>query len=323
MKRLRRAPRTLLLLCVALLAGTARADPPRIALDRAGLSTPTVAQILAELEALGFEVADADAAPSASIAATVRAASGGVEVSVRGRRARVLADPALGADDPSVVIRAVELLRASLLEVRAADPTAPPPPPAPPSRTSPPTWLAPLPLLAASPPRLAVEGAPALLLSPGGTSAAPALLLGVGWAPSSFVGAGAFLLVPVLPARVSVTEGAARLRPVLLGAGVRLSSPVAGGRLLPAAELGLAVAWLHTSGEAEAPYVGHVDDRAAAAPYVRAALAIPLRSHLALRADLLGGVLLPPARVAIADRLAARWGAPFFAPSIGCAIALP
>jgi hypothetical protein len=304
---------------VVLWAVGARAGAPRVDLDRGGLSTSVAAQIQAEAEALGFEVADPSTPPSPDAAASVRAVAGGVEVSVRGRRTLVPIDPALGPDDATVAIRTVELLRASLF-VRAPAPPAPPPAGILP-RAAPPAAAPAVPRAAPAAPRFTVEAAAAILASPGGLTAAPALLLGARWRGAEPFGVGAFVLLPVLPARVSGAEGSAALRPFLVGAGPRLGARF--GRWIPAAELGLGAAWLHTTGEGNAPYVGRTDDRVAAVPYARAALALELGPRFALRAELLAGVALPPPRVGLADRVAARWGMPLWAPSIGCEVALP
>lgn len=321
-----------LALAFALAAAEALAAAPRIAVERSGLAEPVVARLHAELEALGFEVldmpraAEADppealerAARNAGAVAAVRAAKGGpdIEVWVINQTTGTAswqrvgpADLAATTQDATAALRTVELLRASLLEVRrrrrpAHVPRAPPEPRAlPTSQTGAPRL-----------PRVSVELGPAASISPGGLSPAPSLLVAARFMPAGFVGVGTFALVPLFAARLSGAEGSASLRPLLFGGGLRLAGRF--GVVMPSAELGIGGAWIHASGSPAPGYAARSVDHVVGAAYARAGLSVPLSARVAVRADLLAGAALPEVQLVIAGRQVASWGRPFVAPSVG------
>lgn len=304
---------------IACAASIARAGGAvRIAIAREGMPAPVATRLEAELAALGFEVVDAgggersglaDIARRAGAAAVVRAvpSASGMEVWVEsrtspGKRAVVLIEPARGPEDATIALRTVEVLRASLLDVpaRSALPATPPPPD-----------VAPPPL-----PRFGVELGPAVLASPGGLGPAPALALGARWMPG-FVGIGMTALIGLYPSHVSAAEGTVALHSVLVGAGLRAAARIGGGRVMPSAELGIGGVWLRATAEAQPGYVAQNGSRVFALPYLRAGLAVALGAHVAVRADLLAGIVAPTPQIVFGDRVGADWGSPLLAPSLG------
>ena len=112
---------------ITLAATAARADPPRVALEHEGMAAATEARLRAELLGLGFEVVDArrgpgegarDAARRTGAVAVVREVPSGMEIWVRS--GLTILEPGRGADDATMALRTVEVVRASLLDVRPA-----------------------------------------------------------------------------------------------------------------------------------------------------------------------------------------------------------
>ena len=315
-----------LALALSLVPTTARAEVDlRVVLVRRGLPDAVATRIAAELGDLGFEVQSTTDDPGEDLArvsrlrgaaAVIRAApdAGALDLWIMNQasgRITQIRLPAEPSSDGATALRAVEQVRASLLEVRRRRRPRPPDPPRPPS--SPP----PSPPSQHAKPHLgAIEIAPALLVSPGGLSPAPAVILAARWMPAGFVSAGALLLAPLTPSRVSTPGGVVALRPMLLGAGLRLSpGPI--GLWSPSVEVGGAALWVHGSATAARGYRATSVDRAIGAAYLRAGVALALSARFAVRADVLGGAALPEARVAVDGREVARWGEPFIAPSLG------
>jgi hypothetical protein len=227
--------------------------------------------------------------------------------------------------DPAVLaLRAVEILRARLLEVPAPAPapqqdggaegsaaTMGEPPARPPA--------GPAPSIEAGPARVAggLSVGPALLVSPGGVPAAVLVRLGAGWDPIPRVGIEATVFVPATAGTVSAPEGSVDLRVLWAGGGVRglLTDPASD--LSVAVGLGLQAVMLSFSGTTMPPWTADSGSRWAAAPYVSATVAYRLHPHVALRLDVLAAFVRPEAVVRIAGRDIASFGEPAVVPSLG------
>jgi hypothetical protein len=310
--------------------------------DRFGL------RLVAELGALGFAVVTVDpgdtpasrtaleaAARKAGAVAAIRAvlSEGGVEVWIADRvtgktvlRA-VESEGATPEPDAALALRAVELLRASLLEValptppRGEVPATPeiraqvalPPPPAPP----PPEARAPD---AAPVFRIAIGlGA---MASPGGLGPAAALDLGVAWMPSEHFGATLFAAIPLSRPDVEGAPGSADLAAGLGGLGARFLLTTRASRLAPAIDAGLAVVGLASKGIANAGFTSGSAFAATAAPYLRFGLAFAPTPRFRVRADLLGAVVVQGVSLQLAEREAATWGRPLGLLSAGVDVGL-
>jgi hypothetical protein len=214
---------------------------------------------------------------------------------------------------PVIALRTVEFLRASLLPAEAppARPAPPaavvapaaPPPPFEPSRSPLRGWLA-----------------PAWVASPGGVDGALSVAGGASLRLGAHLGLEALALLPVAAARVTAPEGETRVQAYLAGAGAQLRGST--GRWTADLGAGALAALVRATGTPSGAFVGATDSMGAVAPYARGGLALGLAPWLALRADVLVGVLAPRATVGVVGndlvtRDAASWGRPFGALLLG------
>ena len=291
------------------------------------------ARVRAELRALGFEVetieaADApsrvsleDAARAAGVVAALRLrpSRSGVEVWVMDRvtAKTVLREVVLsqGDDESAVALGAVELLRASLLEVEEPHFTPREVPPSPAIQRLVPSQSEPR-------GRLSLALGPALAVSPGGLGVTPHVDL---WARARiaepFEG-GLRLLAPTIPAVVDAREGRST---------ITLSSAAlaADAVLLPAASalrvrtgVGVGVLWVHMEGTGAQAFVGRGDDVVSAFTFVHVAPTIALGPSLRLFADATVGLADPRPVVVFAERKVAGWGQPAILTTLGIELAV-
>jgi hypothetical protein len=330
----------LVLSCAALgaLAPEARAQapPPAIAIlcepgDRFGR------RVAAELEALGFRAVIVDAASTptsrASLEASARSAGAmaairavpserGVEVwiadRVTGKTVLRQVSPEGGAPDPdaALAIRAVELLRASLLEVTL--------PSAPAGEVVGTPELREKMRLPAYPepektvvPTLRFSLAPGVLASPGGAGAAASLDVGVAWMPSEHVGVAAFMAIPLSQPRIAGAAGSVDFSALLAGAAVRMLFTTRASTWAPSADFGVAAVWLKSVGIDQTGFHAGDANAVTAAPFARAGLAFAPRPQLRLRTDVLVGVIGQGVSLRVAGHEVATWGKPFFLGSAG------
>ncbi len=303
-------------------------------------------RLQAELRALHFDVPDVEIAPTppsraqleeaarkseAVAAVRIVPSTAGVEVWIVDRmtgktvlREIVTKEGSAAAGDATVALRVVELLRASLMELDAARPPEGEiqPPPlirelmAPPRRASPalPARAA---LPALDPPAFSIELGPAALLSSGGFSPSGLVSAAVHYRPAEAFGASLIALIPILPAVVSGPEGSTSARAGLLGVGLRGTWTSPDSRWAPTLGGGIAALWLRLDGQPAAHFTSASASVFSAAPYLRAGLGLTLVPRLRVRADALVGASLPPTMVKFGERLAAVWGVPFVAPTLG------
>ncbi|APR88135.1 Flagellar hook-length control protein FliK [Minicystis rosea] len=331
------------------------ADPPRVVLVAAETEHAFMERLRAELTALGFEVITAPAPPGAlsreALEASARAASAVAAMRVAWLRAglevwvvdRVTGKTVLrevmaagAAPESTVALRAVELLRASLMELDAAQPPRgetpapeglraaaglPPPPSAPPNAAHTPT--APVPPTAPTRPFLSIDVGASITGSPGGLPAFPALTVGLsGWIVPQ-LSAGLLALVPLSTAHDQGPEGTSSSRITLFGVEARFE-PLPAARFRPSIGAGAALVWMHTDGTGgSARYAGASPSAWSGGPFVRPGLGIAVASHLVIRADLLAGVALRRLVIAYAGRDAAAWGVPFLSGSLGLEVSVP
>jgi hypothetical protein len=286
---------------------------------------PVIERLAAEIRTLGFEPvfrvvpaesdvpsALADAARAGDAVAALHLAPAGESVRVwlvdrvTGRTVlwEVAADPATEASNALLVLRVVELLRASLLEIRLA--SAPPGDVTPADEVENLVPAAPEPDEPAS--RLGIELGPAVLA--GRFDGAPALAvhLGVSLRLHDLVGVSLLGLIPALPLEVSAEEGEARVHAGLLAAGVRLTFAEAGDRWLPCVEAGGAAGFADVRSDAEPGYDARSGWVASGGPFLRAGVAVALVPAVRLRFDLLAAWMLPATRVRFDGREVAAWG---------------
>jgi hypothetical protein len=328
----------LILALLTLVAVEARTEPiPRIALVlEQDSEQPTPRRLRAELEGLGFEVVEVtttEALPDpesleqiardagAFAAVRITASRGGVEVWIADRVTgktvlRELVVPPEESVDEVVALRAVELLRASLLELglpaAARGPVAPAPaverllPPAPKPVPPPPRPQPP-----ARPPAFTLGIGPALAASPGGIGPSALVRVGARLRLVSRIGADALLLLPTLPVTLEGAEGSADVSFALFGLGLDAS-------LLPdesawRSRVGLAGGLIHLRvvGAADAPFGADAETRFLGAGLGRIDVLGRVTRGLWLGAELAAGVTFQRVLVDFAGREAATWGQPF------------
>lgn len=345
----RRSPVPLLLALAAFAAGAALAagahadeareeTPSTIAVlcppgDRFGL------RIVAELESLGFraEILDPAAEPAtrASLEASARRAGAiaairavrsgrGVEVWIADRvtgktvlreMAGDAGDAGAPDGDAALALRAVELLRASLLEAAL---------PAPPLGELPATPEIREKMRVPAPAALADEPAPALrfslasgaLLSPGGLGVSASADLGLAWMPGEHVGVFALAAIPLSSARLERSQLSVDLSALLAGGGVRFATRE--GRMAPSVDLGLAVVSLWSSGRVvSSGFPGGESAAVTVAPFARLGVAFAVTPGFRLRADLLASVIARGVSIQIAEHDTVTWGQPILLTSAG------
>lgn len=319
-------------LFVFLCAAAARAD--RILLIEDPETRSIAARLRAELTSLGFDVevrpADTsaparehleDEARSAGAVAAlrVRPSRSGVEVWVMDRltsktvlREVVLAE---GQDESVVAIGAVELLRASLLEVEM--------PAFVPKEIEPTPALKRLvPQRVPAPHALSIALAPALAASPGGVGATSQLDVWGRLRMNDNFALGVRVLTPVVPAIVEGPEGRASV--TLASASFVLDALLLapGALVRPRFGLGGGALWSHMEGTAAGGFVGRGDDVFSAIWFVHAGAAVRASHDVAFFFDASSVIASPRPVVAFADRGVAHWGQPAFIFSLGIELSL-
>ncbi|NUP08905.1 MAG: hypothetical protein HOW73_22890 [Polyangiaceae bacterium] len=272
---------------------------------------------------------------------------------------RELEQASSGGHDRTLAIRAVELLRASLLELQLPDaprgdveptpklldaaqvpaiaPEKPPSEPAP-APTSPKPVMpdsAPLPeatQVFRNPPLVAAEIGAGVVGSPGGLPPFAALVASLGGYVAPRIRIGAFGIAPLQSMHHEGTlngetnsnapKGESETKVGVVGADVRVE--LLDGMWRPSVGGGVAIVILATEGVEAAPgYLSESGTIASMGAYVRPGFAFEPVPQLRLRADGVVGAQLRPLLVEYAGTEAARWGAPWFAGSLSLEARLP
>ena len=347
-----------LLFALLSIAGAARAaGVPRIIIIAPASDDRISLRLQAELRSLRFDVPEIEIAPdppsraqledaarkSEAVAAVrIVPSRSGVEVWIVDRitgktvlREMVTSGGGPASRDATVALRVVELLRASLMELDAAGPPQGDmeTPPMIRELMAPPRITAPIVAQTVSlpeptPPAFSIELGPAAVLSPGGFSPggfspSGAVSAAVYYHPSEPFGVNLIAMIPIVPATVSGLEGATTARIGLVGGGPRGTWTPAGSAWALSLGGGLAALWLHLDGQPLPGFVGTSRNLFSAAPYLRAGLGLTVIPRLRLRADAVLGASLPLTLVKFGDRLAAVWGVPFVAPTLGVELFWP
>ena len=287
----------------------------------------TLTRLRSELDALGLRVVEVSApAEDRSPRGLERAArevgafaalrivpwEGGIEVWIADRvtgktvlRELVVA-PGEAADEV-VALRAVELLRASLLELELPHEQSGdvPPPPAVKRLVS-----RPEPAPAESAPKFGIGLGVGPVLSPGGVLPSWQLMLKARYVMAPRWGAELVTLLPTLPSAIQQPEGSADISIFFVGAALTLDLLPPPNPWTARAALGVGGAALRMVGAANAPYVSRTDNVIVALPYTRLDLLYRIASDVRFGASIWAGVALPRATVTFADRQVASWGRP-------------
>jgi hypothetical protein len=355
------------LLCVACVAVAMAFSP------RADAESPTsvavvgppgdrlTARLRAELRELGLSVTAVDEdgtevsppdlqtlARASGAAVTIRAspsASGGVELWMFDRvTGKILLREVLERDlsevdsDAVVALRAVELLRASLLELELEHPgrgdVEPTPelrraaglerkrPAVPPSAIDRSAQAA----VAVRERRegesahrdsLALEVALALNTHVGQTRVAPGIALELFWQPSRYAAVGAWGVLPVTAESVARDEGVADVKSSVLGVGLRFPLASTRSRWAPALGAGAAALFLRAEGSPEGVLQPKSTRVLTVGPTAEASLGFRLHDALSLGTAVHGLVAFPRPVVMFGGQTVATLGRPFVVWTIG------
>ena len=298
--------------------GLGPATEPRVTIVAASTEDPLITALRGELGTLGFE-AGAHAEPDESVsfaelrdiasaegvAAAIWIAPDRSEVVVwvddrgKGRAiVRELPTEAEGATDEVIVLRVVELLRASLREAEA-DQTAPEPEPL--ADPHPPLDPEPEPRR-----RWAADLGPAVAGAPGGIGASAHVAASIRYMPHPKIGVRLAALAPTLGPRVEAQGGSARISVAQIVAGPHVAFRHHKRVVQPDAGLAVGLSIVRVDGRAEAPLVGQTDHVLGFTGRLGAGVAFVVAPMVAIRLDAAIGVTLPGPQVAFEDRTVAR-----------------
>lgn len=322
--------------------GIVEAAPTRVVVIADADTEVAAKRIDAELHALGFDVVHESMGPtttpdeldsvardhSAVATLRVRPSARGFEIWIADRVTgkttfRRIDLPGDGRD--VLALEAVELLRASFLELQLPSfrPTDVPPPPETRAVVAPPPAGRPRlspsgPSVPPAPPAFALRLGPALVWSPDGLAPTVHLELGVRWRSRGPLGAAIELLAPTAPVYVETAAGRASFR--LQTATVRLEGFITDRQSpwLVWTHGAFGVAWAHMEGASVSPgFVPQGDDVVTALGLIGAGLGRTLgpRARLFLEASL--GLSLPRIVMRFADQDVGAWGRPLVLVSTG------
>lgn len=313
----------LALLLAATLGFLSPASEPRVAVVAASTTDGLVASLAGELGTLGFDSeihVDADVevtlvelrqiARDEGVAAAIWISPDRSEVVVwvddRGKgRAIVRELPGVdeGATDEVVVLRVVELLRASLREAQGQAPETeakpverpvePPPAPATP-RERRPRWY--------------VDLGPAIAVASGGVGPSAQLAASIRAMPHPTIGARVFVLVPTLAPRVEGTGGSARISVAHVVGGPHLALRAHDKVVQPDLGVLAGVSIVRMDGRADPPFVAGTDHVVTFNVRLGAGVAFAFHRNLAVRLDAGFGATAPAPQVAFGSSTIARWG---------------
>ena len=346
------------LLLLAAQAGAQDRVPSRILLLVDGDNEGAASRLRAELRALGFEVRErklsVSAASPAQLEQTAREAGAvaalrlrtsprGVEVWVGDRVTgkTVLREVVLGAAptatgrspqpttvpldrDAEIALGAVELLRASLLEIEFDLPSRGEIAVTPEVRKLVAPVVAKRKEVARSPlpPRLWLGFAPAAGISPGGLGVTPHVQLDVDYLPLSRLSLNASIVTPTLPSRVEAAEGSSSTTVGQAGLGTDFVVAALEAPFNARVGLGISLIWVHMDGSAAQPFADKSDDILAALPYLRARVSYGINRSLRLFLGSRVGFCLPRPVIRFAGREVASWGRPAGLAALGIRLAL-
>jgi hypothetical protein len=286
-----------------------------------------------EIESLGLKVrvvtADAqassvDSAADTEVAVLNLQASGsdGIELTVVDRQTGKASQwhvPAGSAGETAgaelLATRTVELLRATLLELRehetrGAAPTslpaaerAPPPPPPPAHRVS--MWLGPAALYSAT-------------FRPGAELHAALV-----WMPVAHAGLSASVLAPLVPLRLGSPQGSVELFVSSYRLALMLEPTVPEAPVALRCSLGVELEKLRLEGHSLPPYRGQAQSETTWGPLVALAPRFRVRSWAHVLTELSVSWPSPQTVVRIADREVTTWGRPLGTVSLGLELSLP
>ena len=270
----------------------------RAPLDQAARNVGAIAAIRLVSSANNVEVWAADRVTGKAVVRALDAPSGGGAPS-----------------DAEVAVGAVELLRASLMELHAISP---------PHGDAPATDA----VRALALPTRSVEGQPALGLSVGGaaafgagtTSPSAGIDIGVWGGLTSHVGLRAVAELLLVPAHESTRSGSVDVDSQLFSLGPVIDLVDRNRIFVPTIGAGITAAHVSVTGTAVTPFMSTRASTWTGAPYLYAGVAWSFARGLRLRADTTAGWALDALHVRANDVNAGRWGAPIISVAAGLEI---
>ena len=327
----------------------ARAEPmtDSTVLVLGGEHAPLTKRLRAELRALGLHVLVAEAedvslaqlevrarAAGAALALSTRETREGVELRLVDRVTgkmllREVLERDLSSRDPDALLalRALELLRASLLELELTHPPRGEVAPTNALREATRRSMVPSERARSSSASNRAHGFEESVLAGVGVSAfahlgqtrpesgLSALLL---WQPTAKAGVAIWGTIPFGAVDVTTAEGAAYVRSQVFVAGLRFSPLPPDEWLQPTLGAGAAMLWLSVAGtRARSDLVLTSEEIAAGGPYAEMGGGLRVTPGLTLRAEIRALVAFPRPVIAFADREVTTLGRPFVAASLG------
>jgi hypothetical protein len=328
---------------VSLLVSDAEAETrPRILLLRPASAEPQMARRLqVEFTNLGIAVIEApdelgpdptgslnEAARREGAFAAVRVVSGAGEVTVwvadritNKTLVRTLTPGRGEVGGEVVALEVVELLRASLLELKIPEPSRQPPSPEVgalftrvEAGETPPTTRRPA--------RLHADLGPTVLVDPGGVGPSGHAEIGLRYTWWDRWSSRAFVVLPVTRGTVRGPEGRAEVSVGLLGIELdfALTQPSSDWVLRAGPAVGLAQ--IRTAGSTSSSLLERADTVYTALPLVATSLERRLSARVGLGLRLFGGMSFPRAAIFFGDRQVAHWGRPLTGASLTLDLAL-
>jgi hypothetical protein len=287
----------------------------------------TLTRLRAELDALGLRVVEVSAPTGAESPRNLERAARdvgafaalrivswerGIEVWIADRVTgktvlRELVAAPGEATDEVVALRAVELLRASLLELELPQAHAGevPAPPAVQRLVSRPRRLG-----SSFAPHFELDLGAGALLSPGGVAPTWQLVVSGRVVVVPRLGFEVTLSLPTLPSTIDEPEGSAEMSVFMGGVGLAAELLPRTSPWLLRAAAGAGAAALRLVGSARPAYVGRTDTVVVALPYGRLDLLYRIGPIFRLGGSIGAGLAFPRAAVSFADRRVATWGRP-------------
>jgi len=229
---------------------------------------------------------------------------------------RELAAPAARgpASDASVAVGAVELLRASLMELHSSEPPRGEVP-----ATERVRALA-LPSSGASeagPPRIGLSAGAGVELGIGGLGPSGDGMFTLWLRLAPRLGVRALAGLTLAPAHVRAASGSLETTAQFFGLEACYDLAESTAPLVPVAGLGISATSIHAAGTAAQPFVGSSESAWLAAPLLHLGLAWAFVRGLRLRADAVGAWTPSPVSVRATNREVGSWGAPVAMVSLG------
>jgi hypothetical protein len=217
--------------------------------------------------------------------------------------------------ESTVVLRVVELLRASLMEVEA--------PHAPRGEVAPPPTLYKVVGFPEATGQLRLEMGTAVIMSAGGVGPSLAAEFDVGYRASNHLTVDGFGAMSVIPGEVSGAEGTAKVLSRILALDMEAHTSASASTWQPFARAGFGLLSLSSKGEARTPYVGYQRDDAGMAVLAGFGTRVRLTRNVAISATIQGLRAFQSVSMQFNNTTVARFGTIAAIGSLGVVLAVP